>query len=260
MALKTVIITQARIGSTRLPGKVLLKVAGKTFLQIHAERLQKVPNANELIIATSINEEDTRIVDEAKRLGITSFRGSEQDVLSRYYQAAKSVQADIIVRVTSDCPFIDSELIEHMINYFKAHKFDYISNTFEYTYPDGIDIEVMSFIALEKAFKEAKLNSDREHVTPFIQSNSDKKNGTIFKAFNYLNPQPLMELTRLTLDEPADLEVITTLINDLGTDRSWQEYHHHLINNPMLNRLNNSIPINEGYAKSLKNDETNRQF
>ena len=257
MELKTVIITQARTGSSRLPGKVLLKAAGKTFLQIHVERLQRVMNADEIIIATSINENDIRIVEEASRLGIKCSRGSEDDVLARFYAASKNTNAEIIIRVTADCPFTDPVLIENMIKYFKEHDYDYITNTFEYTYPDGIDVEIMSFSALEKAFNEAGLKSDREHVTPFIRKNSDKKNGTIFKAFSYLNPYLLNELSRLTLDEPADLKVLTTLIELLGIERPWQDYHQYLINNPILNKQNNYIPTNEGYDKSLKQDETN---
>lgn len=255
MELKTVIITQARTGSQRLPDKVLIKVAGKTFLQIHTERLQKVKNADEIIIATSVNENDIRIVKEAERLGINCCRGSEQDVLARFYAASKNTNADIIVRVTADCPFIDPLLIEDMIDYFKEHNFDFITNTFEYTYPDGIDVEIMSFFALEKAYYEASAKSDREHVTPYIRKNSNLKNGDMFKAFNYLNPLPTIELCRLTLDEPADLQVLSTLIDVLGFEKHWQEYNQYLINNPILNKLNKNIPTNEGYDKSLKQDE-----
>ena len=256
MELKTIIITQARTGSSRLPGKVLLKAGNKTFLQIHAERLQKVRNADEVIIATTIHDDDLRIVEEATKLKIKCTRGSEQDVLSRFYETAKNAAADIVVRVTSDCPFADPELIGDMISYFKSHAYDYVSNTFEYTYPDGIDVEVMSFAALEKAFTEATLQSDKEHVTPFIRKKSDVANGDIFKAFNYVHPLPLTGITRLTLDEPADLNVLTRLIEILGTERPWHHYHEYLINNPNLNKLNNYIPSNEGYNKSLKQDET----
>ena len=256
MELKTVIITQARTGSSRLPGKVLLKACNKTFLQIHAERLQKVLNADEIVIATTLNDEDVKIVEEAAKLNIKSTRGSEQDVLSRFYETAKYYAADIVVRVTSDCPFADPSLISDMIDYFKSHSYDYVSNTFEYTYPDGLDVEVMSFVALEKAFKEALLQSDREHVTPFIRKKSDVENGNIFKAFSYKNTVPLTEISRLTLDEPADLEVLTILVEILGTERPWQRYHEYLISNPILSKLNNFIPSNEGYDKSLKQDET----
>lgn len=256
MELKTVIITQARTGSSRLPGKVLLRAGGKSFLQIHAERLKKVTVADEVIVATSVNENDNRIQEEAERLGVRCSRGSEQDVLERYYEAAKNANADVIVRVTSDCPFADPEVITSMIRFFKNHNYDYVTNTFKYTYPDGIDVEIMSFYALTKAVKEAKLKSDREHVTPFIRKNSDIEGGILFKAFNYVNPQPLKGISRLTLDEPADLKVLTVLVEKLGIEKPWLDYHEYLINTPELNKLNNYISINEGYDKSLKQNGT----
>lgn len=256
MELKTVIITQARTGSSRLPNKVLLKAGNKTFLQIHAERLKKVTNADEVIIATTINDEDIRIVQEAEKLQTKCTRGSEQDVLARFYETAKNSGADIVVRVTSDCPFTDPALISEMISYFQTHNYDYVSNTFEYTYPDGIDVEVMSFAALKIAFNEASLLSDREHVTPFIRKNSNVLNGDLFKAYSYKNAVPLLQNSRLTLDEVADLDVLTALIEKLGTDKPWQHYHEYLVKNPTLSKLNNFIPTNEGYNRSLKQDET----
>lgn len=254
--MKTVIITQARIGSSRLPGKVLLRAAGKTFLQIHAERVSRTRLADEVIIATSVNEKDDLIAGEAAKLNIKCYRGSEEDVLERYYKAAKKANADIVVRVTSDCPFADPELMDEMILFFLENDYDYIANILEYTYPDGIDIEIMTFTSLEKAFNNAKLTSEREHVTPYIRKNSDLCGGNLFKAYNFANPQRLQEITRLTLDEPADLQVLTQLIETLGTERPWQVYYDHLLKNPQLNKLNNYISPNEGYDKSVKQDGT----
>lgn len=255
---KIVIITQARTGSSRLPGKVLLKAAGKTFLQIHAERLMKITTPHQFIIATTTKENDIKIVEEASRLGIAYSRGSEQDVLERYYQAAKSAGADIVVRVTSDCPFADPVVVDSMLRFFLDHQYDYVSNTFEYTYPDGLDTEIMTFAALEKAYLEAVLPSEREHVTPFIRTHADLLGGTIFKAHNFINPEKPEGITRLTLDEPQDLEVFTQLIEALGPELPWQAYHEYLIKHPGLNEVNSFISSNKGYAKSIKQDDTNK--
>ncbi len=258
MELKTVIITQARFGSSRLPGKVMLKASGKSFLEIHTSRIKQSVLANEVIIATSLNDADNVIADEAKLLHIKCSRGSEQDVLARYFYAAKDSGADIIVRVTSDCPFADPVLIDEMLQHFFDGKYDYLSNTFEYSFPDGIDVEIMSFTALEKAFYEADLPSEREHVTPYIRKNSDLEGGNLFKAFNFRNPVTLPEITRLTLDEPADQQVLTLLVEKLGTGKPWRAYHDYLIEHPEIKQLNSYISINEGYDKSLKQDGANK--
>jgi len=257
LELKTVIITQARTGSSRLPEKVLLQAVGKTFLQIHAERLCRSKQTNEVIIATTVNANDIKIVNEAARLGIKCSRGSEDDVLSRYYHAAKEAGADIVVRVTSDCPFADPALIDELIVFFKNHQFDYVANVFVYTYPDGLDVEVMSYAALEYAYQHAVLKSEREHVTPYIRNQSDMEGGKTFKAYNYANAEKLTTLTRLTLDEPADLEVLSFLAETLGTERPWKDYYNYLENNPHINKINNYISANEGYEKSLQQDASN---
>lgn len=254
--MKTVIITQARSGSSRLPGKVLLKAAGKTFLEIHTERLKKSVLCDEIIIATTESESDQVIADEAARLQVKCSRGSELDVLARYYKAAKESGADIIVRVTSDCPFVDPALVDEMLQLFYVSTFDYISNTLAYSYPDGIDVEIMSISALEAAFNQATLSSEREHVTPYIRKHSDQEGGTLFKAYNFINPFPLEEITRLTLDEPADLQLLTHLIEELGTGKPWRFYHDYLMEHPEIKQINSYISMNEGYHKSLKQDGT----
>ncbi len=202
--MKVVCIVQARVGSTRLPGKVLKKICGKTVLEHDINRLKLVPNIDEIVIATTVEKQDDKIVDEAKRLGVKYFRGSEKDVLSRYYYAAKENNGDIVVRVTSDCPLIDSEITDKIIKYYKEnrHKYDYVSNTIDRTYPRGLDTEVFSFYALEKAFKEATSERDREHVTPYIWDNPK-----IYKIFQYKNEKDFSDL-RWTLDTKEDYELI----------------------------------------------------
>lgn len=205
--MRVVCIMQARTGSTRLPGKVLKNICGKTVLEHDVERLRKIRNIDEIVIATTDKENDDKIVQEALRLGVKYFRGSEDDVLSRYYYAAKEYKANVVVRVTSDCPLIDYEVSEKIIQYYLENidKYDYVSNTIERTYPRGLDTEVFSFKALEKAFNESKLQRDREHVTPYIWDNSN-----LFKLYYYKNDIDYSEL-RWTVDTEEDFQLINEI-------------------------------------------------
>lgn len=253
MEIKTILITQARTGSTRLPGKVLKEVAGKSLLQIHLDRLQKCSRISEIIVATTTNVEDSIIYDKAIEWGFTASRGSESDVLDRFYQAVKEKKADWIVRVTSDCPLIDAELVDKVIAFAQENEVDYCSNGFIENYPDGQDVEVFQFSALETAWKNAKLLSEREHVTPYIRNNSDYKRGTVFTALNYPCEFDYSKI-RMTVDEARDFELIEILINNLGTEKTWMEYTNYIIENN-LTKVNDQIIRNEGLLKSLKNDK-----
>ena len=252
MELKTVLITQARLGSTRLPGKILKKINDESLLEIHLKRLNECNNVSKIIVATTDKPEDKVIYDYAIDLGLNSFRGSESDVLDRFYQAVRNEKPDWIVRVTSDCPLIDPILVDKLISFAHDNNIDYCSNTLVEKYPDGQDIEVFKFSALEVAWKNAILSSDREHVTPYIRNNSDFKGANIFKALNYPCSLDYSKI-RMTVDEAKDFDLIKTLIKDLGTDKTWLEYTNHIIKND-LNKINNSIIRNEGFLKSLKND------
>ena len=252
MEVKTILITQARSGSTRLPGKILKKINDESLLEIHLKRLNKCKNVSKIIVATTDKREDKVIYDCAIELGFDSFRGSESDVLDRFYQAVRKEKPDWIVRVTSDCPLIDPELVDSVIRFAKKNNVDYTSNILIENYPDGQDIEVFKYSALEIAWKNAKLCSEREHVTPYIRNNSDFNEGSLFSAINFPSPYDYSKI-RMTVDETKDLELITNLINDLGTDKSWLEYTNHIIKND-LNKINDSIIRNEGLLKSIKND------
>lgn len=249
---KTVIITQARTGSTRLPGKVLMKINDQELLAIHLERLAKSKQADQVIVATTTNEEDVLIETLSTNLGYTVYRGSEGDVLDRFYQSCKNLQPEWVVRVTSDCPLIDAELIDAVIRQATESDVDYCSNTLIENYPDGQDIEVFKFSALEKAWSEARLNSEREHVTPFIRTNCDFKGGTVFKAGNFPCPGDYSKI-RMTVDEQKDFDLIEKLISEIGTDRSWMEYTQYIIDH-QLYRINSDIERNEGYYKSVRKD------
>ncbi len=207
--MKVVCIVQARVGSTRLPGKVLKKICGKAVLEHDIDRLRRIKNIDEIVIATTKLEKDTAIIEMCKSLGAKYFRGSEEDVLSRYYYAAKENNADVVVRVTSDCPLIDFEISENIIQYYidNKDKYDYVSNTIDRTYPRGLDIEVFSFNALEKAFKEAVSLRDKEHVTPYIWDNPK-----IFKLAQYKNSENYSNL-RWTLDTEEDFQLINKIYN-----------------------------------------------
>lgn len=236
---KVVIILQARIGSKRLPGKVLKKVLEKPLLWHTIERLKSCKNSDKLIIATSNKEQDNPINDIANDCNISCFRGSENNVLDRFYQAAKSVDADIIVRITADCPLIDPELIDKMIAYFKANEFDFVGTGVPPSYPDGLDTDVFSFSALEKAWKEAILSLEREHVGPYILNNPDK-----FKICFFKNTENL-SFMRWTLDEEADFkfidEVYKRLYNKSNKIFKTQEIIDLLKKHPDLAKINNSV-------------------
>ncbi|EKS4342911.1 glycosyltransferase family protein [Clostridium botulinum] len=207
--MKVVCIVQARVGSTRLPGKVLKKICGKTVLEHDIDRLRRVKNIDEIVIATTTLEKDNEIVKECEILDVKYFRGAEDDVLSRYYYAAKENDADIVVRVTSDCPLIDPEVSENIIQCYidNKSKYDYISNTIDRTYPRGLDTEVFGFKVLEMAFKEAVSLRDKEHVTPYIWNNPQ-----IFKLAQYKNRKDYSHL-RWTLDTEEDFELINKIYN-----------------------------------------------
>ena len=253
MELKTVLVTQARSGSTRLPGKVLKEVGGKSLLQIHLERLRKCTKISEIIVATTVKEEDTIIYNQAIEWGFNASRGSELDVLDRFYQAVKDKNADWIVRVTSDCPLIDPILVDKVITFVQENNKDYGSNGLTEQFPDGQDIEVFKFSALETAWKNAKLKSEREHVTPYIRNNADNKGDDLFNTINYPCEKDYSKI-RMTVDEPRDFDLIELLINKLGTDKTWLEYTNYIIENN-LTKINDQIIRNEGLLKSLKEDE-----
>ncbi len=186
--MKVLLITQARFGSTRLPGKVLKEIAGKSLLQIHLERLSKCKEVSQIIVATTDQKEDDKISDLVKNLKFFVYRGSEKDVLDRFYKAAKPYSPDFVVRVTSDCPLIDPQLVDEVIKFTNLNNADYCSNTLLEHFPDGQDIEVFKFQALETAWNETALPSDREHVTPYIRKNSSHFGGVKFKSVNYPTP------------------------------------------------------------------------
>lgn len=209
--MKTGIIIQARMTSTRLPGKVMLELCGRPVLKQLIERLKHAEHQIPIIIATTDNETDNVIADFAVKELLGLFRGSEEDVLSRYYLAAKNYDLDTVVRITSDCPLYDPFVLDEMLKLFRHEKdLDYLSNTLNNrTYPRGLDTEIFTFGALEKSYYEAKDADCREHVTPYICRNMDK-----FKLKEYLSLENHSEL-RWTLDTKEDYKLIQTIYQNL---------------------------------------------
>lgn len=209
--MKIGVIIQARMGSSRLPEKVMLKLHGKTVLEHVIERVKQSKLTDEIIIATTTNDRDEVIEAEAHRCGVIAFRGSEDDVLSRYYLAAKENSADTVIRITSDCPLIDPIILDEIIDFYLLNNYDIVSNASSNlsnrTYPRGLDIEIFSFNSLESAFKNAKKKYQREHVTPFIYENATK-------IFYYRNDIDYSKY-RWTLDTIEDLRLITAIYNHL---------------------------------------------
>lgn len=243
-------IIQARMGSTRLPEKIFKLLNGKTVLEHVINRVADSGVEN-CIIATTINEKDDEVENFCKEHDIKCFRGSENDVLERFYYAAKENNFDIIIRVTADDPLKDSNIIAKAVKIIKENKYDYVSNTIKPTYPEGIDIEVFTFEALKKAFEEAKLKSEREHVTPYIWKNID-----IFRVYNFENNEDLSYM-RWTLDTEDDYQFMKKIYSffEDKDNFSMEEVLECISKNPEITKINQGHIRNEGYLKSLKEEE-----
>lgn len=253
MEVNVLLISQARMSSTRLPGKIFKEVNEKKLLEIHVERLKGAKFVDKILIATTDNPNDFVVSKWADEHNIAVYRGSELDVLDRFYKAALLYKPKWVVRVTSDCPLLDPKLVDNVINLAQSSNVDYASNIMTEQFPDGQDVEVFTFDALEKAWQLAKLPSEREHVTPFIRTNLNDLGEKIFKAINYDAPDDFSGI-RMTVDEPADLELIKQLIDQLGINADWQEYVNHIVYH-QLYLLNSGIIRNEGYLKSIQYDK-----
>ncbi len=216
--MKTLIITQARFGSTRLPGKVLKTIDGVTLLEIHLHRLKWSHLSDAIMVATTDEPESVEIVSIATKMGCLSYRGSLHHVLERFYRAAERYQPETVIRVTSDCPLNDGAMIDEMLQKFEKSDFDYYSNVHPATYPDGLDVEIFRFSALKRAFDEASKPRETEHVTPYIWEHPE-----IFKLGNHAQGIDQSKI-RLTVDREEDFQVISKLVKQIGYDRPWRDY------------------------------------
>ena len=204
--MKIVAIVQARMGSTRLPGKVMKTINGVPVIELLLLRLSGAKLIDQIVVATSFDERNAPLITHVRKLGFQCSQGSELNVLERFYESAKKHSADTVVRITGDCPFVDPVIVDHAIHGYKSAKVDYFGNTSPPTYPDGLDVEVFSFGSLEKAYRESKDSYDKEHVTPYI------RNSGFFKIASMSAPTDLSDL-RLTLDEPEDFILVESIFN-----------------------------------------------
>lgn len=242
------------MGSSRLPGKIMSDLAGYPALWHVVDRLSYSKNLDQVVVATTDQSIDDQIEIFCQQHQIACFRGSESDVLDRYYQASKRHQADTIVRVTADCPVIDpvivDEVLERMISGGYAI-YDFVGE-----FPDGLDVSVFTFEALEKTWKEAELPSEREHVGPYMKKLSPELSRGGYSKFVGLGHH------RWTLDEPKDLELLTEIFNRLYREDYLfltADILQLLEERPELVEINDSIIRNEGYLKSLEQDEVYRR-
>lgn len=200
--MKIAALIQARLGSTRLPGKVLKDIGGRTMLARVVRRVQRAPGIDEVVVVSTTEPSDSAVVEESARLGVSCFRGSELDVLDRYYQAAKQFKADAVVRITSDCPLIDPSVTGSIVAIFRTETPDYASNVIERSYPRGLDTEIVSMEALERGWREARQPGEREHVTPYFYENPNLfRLASVKREIDYSH-------YRWTVDAPEDLEFV----------------------------------------------------
>ena len=246
---RTVAIVQARMTSSRLPGKVLMDLAGAPMLQRVVERAQRARGVDAVVIATSDRPTDDPVAALGASLGVPVVRGSEHDVLSRYCEAATRSSAARVVRITADCPLLDPAVVALVIAAFAATPCDYASNLEPPTFPDGLDVEVMSREALDRAGRDATLRSEREHVTLHIRNHPERY------RMQSVRRTPDLSHLRWTVDEPADLEFARAVYAALPEPTAGTEaVLAVLAERPDLTALNAAFPRNAGLARSLAHD------
>jgi spore coat polysaccharide biosynthesis protein SpsF (cytidylyltransferase family) len=251
--MRIVAIIQARMGSTRLPGKTLMPLAGQPLLGHILDRVRASRRIHEMLVATTTDSADSEIVEFARGKGCDTYCGSAYDVLDRYYQAALQAKADVIVRITADDPFKDPAVIDLIVEaLLAAPELDYASNTLEPTFPEGLDVEAFTWSALEDAWKDAQLPSEREHVTPYIWKHPER--------FSIENVRHSSDLSRLrwTLDYESDYKFAVEIYSRLyhGQVFGMDEILELLSNEPKLQAINSKVLRNAGYLASLKTEQS----
>ena len=249
--MKVLAIIQVRMGSTRLPGKSLEDIAGQTLIAHVIDRTLACKTVGRVLIATTRGPEDDPLEEAARAKEVGIFRGSADDVLDRFYQAATEEGCDIIVRITADDPFKDPGIVDEITQrLLQDNTLDYASNTIEPTYPEGLDVEVFRYTALARAWRDAKLPSEREHVTPYIW-----KNTHIFRVLS-ITTKPDLSHLRWTLDYREDLDFTRAIYARLykGSIFTTAELLALLEREPELKELNKHFVRNAGYIKSVENE------
>ena len=245
-------IIQARMGSTRLPGKAMLDVENdKTVLYFVIKQLQNCKLVDKIIVATTTLEDDKQIANFSKHLGVDSFRGSSDNVLDRYYQCAKEYSVSTIVRIPSDKPLIDPEIVDNVVSVFSNNSYDYITNFLPNpTFPSGTEVEVFSINALKKAWEKAKIPSEKEHVTPYFANHEDE-----FKITHIENSENLSHL-RWAVDKIEDLKLVRKIVSKIKKRPILMKDIVELFSKePELVEINKNVNRKEGELKSLKEDQ-----
>ena len=244
-------IIQARMGSSRLPGKVMEKLdQDNTVLSYVIRQLKHSKFLDDIVVATTSLKRDEVIVDFLEREGIKYFCGDEDNVLDRYYQCAKKFSISEIVRIPSDKPLIDPDIVDKCIQIFLSKEYDYVTTFLEPSFPYGTEVEIFSFDALEKTWKNAHLPSEYENVTPYIYNNRDK-----FQIYNVKNSIDLSHL-RWVVDRAEDLELVRQLVSKIDKDPIlMQDILEVFESDPKLVQINSHVKHDEGYKKSLKKDQ-----
>ena len=243
-------IIQARMGSSRLPGKVFMKSDNGTPILYHViNQLRHCSKVKNLVIATTTNQEDDEIEKFANNNSVNVFRRKEKDVLDRYFQCAKKYSFSTIVRITADCPLIDPQIVDKVIEQFFSGNYDFATNTLTRTFPIGTDVEVFSFSALKRTCESAQLPSEREHVTPYLRNERN------FKIINVQNDKNISSL-RLTVDRIEDFELIKQILKNISINPIHLGDVLELFSRkPELIEINKHIDNNEGFSRSLKEDQ-----
>lgn len=252
---KASVIIQARMRSSRLPGKVMMNVLGKPLIGYMIDRLRHSKLVDKIIVATSTDDSNNVLCDYLQCLGVIVFRGSENDVLERFYKTAKKYNLKYIVRLTADCPLIDPNVVDHFIAEFFVHGADYVCGTQRLA--EGLDTEVFNFNLLKQAYLKAKKKSEREHLTQYFHNNPK-----LFKLVKIENQMDDSKY-RITVDEPADFEVVKNIIVALHDNQKTvpgiTAIKQFLDQHPEIQYLNSSIVRNEGLLKSLVKESELKQ-
>ncbi|MDC0438374.1 glycosyltransferase family protein [Nitrosopumilus sp.] len=240
---KTIAVIQSRMGSSRLPGKVMMEICNKPLLELMLERLSNSKTIDEIVVATTNNKNDDVIFNWAVSSGYSVFRGNEFDCLDRHYQVGKKFNADYVAKITPDCPLIDPEIVDEVIGYFLEHaeKYDYVSNAHPPSYPDGLDFEIFHLKTLEKAWKESKDPDEREHTTTYMW-----KHPELFRLGNVImaNDESLFMEERWTVDYIDDFKFVKEIYDNLYHQKNLfltDEILNFLDKNPEIRKINQHL-------------------
>lgn len=244
-------IIQARMSSTRLPAKVMKKILGRPMIFYLLERLKYSKKIDKIVVATTNKRTDDLLADYVKRQKVDVFRGSEEDVLDRFYQTARKYKPDHIVRITADCPLLDPKILDKLVNFYFTHRLDY--SCLSPKFAEGLDCEILSFKALETAWQNAKMQSEREHITMYIHNNAKD-----FKRVK-MDKKTDEGKYRITVDEPEDFEIVKTIFKALYKEDSplfrFSKVKQFLDQHPEIMAKNMEIIRNEGLLISLRKDK-----